>query len=189
MDASPDCPRTCRAAGALIGCIPMNDRFPRLSACRHAGMILVLFAAHAGLLAAKPSDPHLLGPTGIKGICSASEIQVSSVDKGSPAEGRIKVGEVIVGVAGKAFAAEARRELAEELNVQVVSAGAAELEVRDDGSSFLIAFVPVAIEGEPECREHTALQWRTPEELAALPLAPSDRQYVETVVARRASDR
>lgn len=80
----------------------------------------------------------------------------------------------------------ARRELAEELGVKVVHAGPAELEVRDPGSEFLIAFVPVRIEGEPECREHSALRWGTPEVLASLPLAPSDRRYVESIIARRA---
>lgn len=82
----------------------------------------------------------------------------------------------------------ARRELAEELGVEVLGAGPAQLEVRDDGSPFLIAFVPVRITGEPECREHSALQWGTPEALTSLPLAPSDRRYVESLLARRASE-
>jgi 8-oxo-dGTP pyrophosphatase MutT (NUDIX family) len=81
----------------------------------------------------------------------------------------------------------ARRELAEELGVQVVSADRPELETRDPGSEFLIAFVPVHIEGEPECREHSALTWGTPETLRSLPLAPSDRRYVDVLIARRAS--
>lgn len=79
----------------------------------------------------------------------------------------------------------ARRELAEELGVEVVSAGPAQLEVRDAGSPFLIAFVPVRIKGEPECREHSALRWGTPEVLRSLPLAPSDRSYVDTLLAGR----
>jgi mutator protein MutT len=79
----------------------------------------------------------------------------------------------------------ARRELAEELGVRVVRAGAAELEVRDEGSAFLIAFVPVEIEGEPECREHSELRWGTAEALRELPLAPSDRRYVEELLTRR----
>jgi mutator protein MutT len=81
----------------------------------------------------------------------------------------------------------ARRELAEELGVRVVSAGAPEFETRDPGSEFLIAFVPVRIEGEPECREHSDLTWGTPENLSSLPLAPSDRRYVDALIARRAS--
>jgi hypothetical protein len=37
----------------------------------------------------------------------------------------------------------------------------------------------VRIVGEPTCHEHVALQWGRPGELAHLPLAPSDRRYVE----------
>src|SRR5690349_17335120 len=49
----------------------------------------------------------------------------------------------------------ARRELREELAVEVISTGR-ELYTRHDGDSpFLIAFVEVAIDGEPTCQEHT----------------------------------
>jgi mutator protein MutT len=72
----------------------------------------------------------------------------------------------------------ARRELREELDVAVVSVGPVELSVEDPGSPFVIEFLPVEIEGEPACLEHTDLAWVTEAEAAALPLAPSDRQYV-----------
>jgi 8-oxo-dGTP diphosphatase len=80
----------------------------------------------------------------------------------------------------------ARRELREELGVEVVSVGAEELSVRDAGSPYLIVFVPVRIEGDPTCREHIALEWRRPSELRALPLAPSDRRYVDFRCSTRA---
>ena len=73
----------------------------------------------------------------------------------------------------------ARRELAEELSLHVESVGEADLEILDTGSSFLIAFVPVEASGTPVCHEHTAITWGTPSELALLPLAPSDRRYVD----------
>jgi mutator protein MutT len=79
-----------------------------------------------------------------------------------------------------------RRELREELDVEGRATGAAEHEIHDEGSPFLIAFVPVEIEGEPVCHEHTALAWGRPEALAAMALAPSDRRYVEWVLARAA---
>jgi mutator protein MutT len=78
----------------------------------------------------------------------------------------------------------ARRELHEELGVDVLRAGAPELEIHDPGSPFLIVFVPVEIAGEPTCHEHTGLTWGTPAELSALPLAPSDRRYVEHRLSR-----
>jgi mutator protein MutT len=72
----------------------------------------------------------------------------------------------------------ARRELREELGVDVLSIGDEEFAIGDPGSPFLIAFVPTAITGEPTCHEHTALRWATLDELATMALAPSDRRYV-----------
>jgi 8-oxo-dGTP diphosphatase len=72
----------------------------------------------------------------------------------------------------------ARRELREELDVAVAWAGPVELSVEDPGSPFVVEFLPVEIEGEPTCLEHSGLAWVTAEEAASLPLAPSDRQYV-----------
>ena len=84
---------------------------------------------------------------------------------------------------GEDDAAAARRELREELGVEVLDVAAETFAVADEGSPFLIAFVPVTIAGEPVCHEHTALLWGTPAELARLPLAPSDRRYVEQLLA------
>jgi 8-oxo-dGTP diphosphatase len=78
----------------------------------------------------------------------------------------------------------ARRELHEELGVEVLGTGAEEFAIEDPGSPFHIAFVPTRIAGEPTCHEHTALRWATLAELATLPLAPSDRRYVEFLAAR-----
>jgi mutator protein MutT len=77
----------------------------------------------------------------------------------------------------------ARRELREELDVQVIEVGREFFAVQDPGSSFLIAFVDVRISGVPECREHSDLRWCLPDELRDLPLAPSDRRFVDEVVS------
>lgn len=82
----------------------------------------------------------------------------------------------------------ARRELAEELGIQVARVGDPELEVADTDSPFLIAFVPVEASGTPMCHEHAALMWGTPSELVELPLAPSDRKYVEFLLARAGTE-
>lgn len=84
---------------------------------------------------------------------------------------------------GESDADAASRELREELGVEVLEVGSEDFAIADPDSPFLIAFVPVTIAGEPTCHEHTALAWGTPAELAALPLAPSDRWYVEHLVA------
>ncbi len=84
---------------------------------------------------------------------------------------------------GESDADAARRELHEELGVDVLEVGAPELEVADPGSPYLIVFAPVRIAGEPSCHEHIALRWGTAAELAPLPLAPSDRRFVEARLA------
>jgi 8-oxo-dGTP diphosphatase len=82
--------------------------------------------------------------------------------------------------------AAARRELAEELGVHVESVGEPEFSIADPDSPFLIVFVPTVINGEPTCHEHTALAWLTLTELTTISLAPSDRRYVEFLLAREA---
>ena len=83
----------------------------------------------------------------------------------------------------------ARRELAEELGVHVESVGEPDFSIADPDSPFLIVFVPTTITGEPACHEHTALAWLTPTELTKLPLAPSDRRYVEFLLAHEGNSR
>ncbi|GLC24775.1 pyrimidine (deoxy)nucleoside triphosphate pyrophosphohydrolase [Roseisolibacter agri] len=87
---------------------------------------------------------------------------------------------------GESDADAADRELREELGISVVSTGAELAAFHDPGSPFLIAFVPVEIEGEPVCHEHMALFWGTPEELAVLPLAPTDRRFVGVLLGEQA---
>jgi (d)CTP diphosphatase len=78
---------------------------------------------------------------------------------------------------GESLGQALARELHEELGVTARALGDAEHVIADPGTEFVIEFVRAAIDGEPEAREHDALAWLTPEELRALPLAPSDRRY------------
>jgi len=71
----------------------------------------------------------------------------------------------------------ARRELAEELGVRALRAGATLLAVPDPGSEFVIEFLRVEIEGEPTCLEHAELAWVEGQALSTLDLAPSDRRF------------
>ena len=71
----------------------------------------LFFIAGAGLLQAKSSS-HLLGPTGMFGANGKTDIKVTKVDKGSPADGKVKVGDVIIGVNGAKFQNNPRREIA-----------------------------------------------------------------------------
>jgi 8-oxo-dGTP diphosphatase len=85
---------------------------------------------------------------------------------------------------GESDADALRRELAEELSLELVRAGEPEAEFADPGSPFVIVFVPVEVRGEPVAHEHVALRWATPGALAAVPLAPSDRRFVEHRLAQ-----
>lgn len=85
--------------------------------------------------------------------------------------GKLEPGETVVHAA--------QRELLEELGLEVLSVGDVACSVRDPGSSFLIEFVPVEVRGEPEALEHEALAWVELVETLSLPLAPSDRRFVE----------
>jgi hypothetical protein len=40
-------------------------------------------------------------------------------------------------------------------------------------------FLPTVIVGAPQCVEHQALEWRTWRSVLELPLAPSDRRFVD----------
>lgn len=82
----------------------------------------------------------------------------------------------------------ARRELREELGVELLTIGSPELTIDDPGSPFEIVFVPAAIAGTPVCHEHSASEWKSLTDLLSLPLAPSDRRFVESRLARAAPE-
>ena len=71
------------------------------------------------------------------------------------------------------------RELREELGVEVTRVERPIYEALDPESPFLISFVPAKVRGHPVAHEHEKLFWGTPQELARLDLAPSDRRFVE----------
>jgi mutator protein MutT len=79
---------------------------------------------------------------------------------------------------GESLLDAARRELDEELGMRVRSIGSPLWAMRDPGSVFRIEFVPVDAEGEPGACEHDDVRWVTVPEMSALPLAPSDAEFV-----------
>jgi len=84
--------------------------------------------------------------------------------------------------AGETEAQAMARELAEELGVRVVAVGALLAAYHDPDSPFEIRFRDVEVVGAPRPLEHTELRWTTREEALCLPLAPTDRQFVEDVL-------
>lgn len=79
---------------------------------------------------------------------------------------------------GESLLAAARRELREELGIEVRRAApepAARID--DPGAPFVIEFLPVEIEGEPRPIEHPEISWVAPAALRGYPLAPADRTF------------
>ncbi|MFC1805357.1 DUF6288 domain-containing protein [Planctomycetota bacterium] len=60
---------------------------------------------------------HHLGPTGLFGVTSPTDIKITKVQKGSPADGKIKVGDVIVGAGAAVFKENTRRQLADAIDL------------------------------------------------------------------------
>jgi len=82
--------------------------------------------------------------------------------------------------AGEALLDAARRELKEELGVEVSAIGRTLLVVHDEGSPFQIEFVEVEIAGSPSAFEHDEIAWLRRLEITQRNLAPSDRQFVRS---------
>ncbi|MEP6494798.1 MAG: (deoxy)nucleoside triphosphate pyrophosphohydrolase [bacterium] len=94
--------------------------------------------------------------------------------------GKLEPGETIVDAT--------RRELAEELAVEVSRVGDIQFSIEDPGSDFVIEFRPVDIAGDPQCLEHSNVEWVSRDELLNRALAPSDLQFARYVVSQAAHD-
>ena len=85
--------------------------------------------------------------------------------------------------AGESWLDAARRELREELGLEVQSVGRVLYERQDPGSVFVISFVEAEAEGEPQPLEHEEVRWVALEDLDALDWAPADRAFVDHLLA------
>ena len=59
---------------------------------------------------------HHLGPIGLFGVTSPTNIKVTKVQEGSPADGKIEADDVIVGAGGNLFKENIRRQLADAVD-------------------------------------------------------------------------
>jgi 8-oxo-dGTP diphosphatase len=82
---------------------------------------------------------------------------------------------------GETLLDAARRELKEELGVEVLAVGEPMFTKLDPGSPFMIEFVDVEIGGVPEALEHDDIEWVNAQQLHGLRLAPSDRAFSLTI--------
>ncbi|MBI1336109.1 MAG: hypothetical protein GC164_04000 [Phycisphaera sp.] len=87
---------------------------------------------------------HLLGPTGLMGAVDANRITITKIDEGSPADGKLKVGDVIVGAGGNRFHADPRREIAEAINDAETFVAEGKLPLMlDDGHTVELKLIPL----------------------------------------------
>lgn len=80
----------------------------------------------------------------------------------------------------------ARRELKEELNLEVTDLGVAFVSIGDPGSPFIVDFVQTSVLGTPELLEHCELRWVTLSEMSSMELAPSDARFARFLQERSA---
>ena len=86
---------------------------------------------------------------------------------------------------GESLLEAANRELSEELNVAALSVGDPLYSAHDEGSPFVIDFVPCEIAGVPTCLEHADIRWASLNDIDQLDLAPSDRKFVRFLLDRQ----
>jgi len=87
--------------------------------------LTVVFAAHGSSFSADAKHDWNLGATGLRGwmrcdkmvTSDAREIRITKVEKGSPADGVLAVGDVILGVGGKPFSYDPRTEMGKALTL------------------------------------------------------------------------
>lgn len=84
---------------------------------------------------------------------------------------------------GESRLAAATRELAEELELEVVALGALLHSVRDPGAPYVIEFVEVEVRGTPTAHEHSQVGWFALTELSDLALAPADARFAAWLAA------
>jgi len=80
---------------------------------------------------------------------------------------------------GETFFQAAKRELAEELNVDVLSLGIHYLSVEDPGSNFVISFWETKIAGTLKPNEHNNIAWVPLQDLLSYDLAVNDRIFCQ----------
>lgn len=84
---------------------------------------------------------------------------------------------------GESILQAARRELGEELEVEVVGVKGQPVPVQDPASEWVIEFVETVVEGEPRAREHMEVVWVPRAEVAEYDLAPADREFAENYLS------
>ncbi len=116
--------------------------------------LTVVFVAQGSSFAAAAMHDWNLGATGLRGrircdkmvTSNARDITITKVEKGSPADGVLTVGDVILGVGGKPFCSDPRTEMGQALTLAESEAGQGTLTLtrwRDDITAEVMVKLPV----------------------------------------------
>ena len=116
--------------------------------------LTVVFVAQGSSVAAAAMHDWNLGATGLRGrircdkmvTSNARDITITKVEKGSPADGVLTVGDVILGVGGKPFCSDPRTEMGQALTLAESEAGQGTLTLtrwRDDITAEVMVKLPV----------------------------------------------
>ena len=89
-----------------------------MNTMKYPAILLLATALLGGTVDAQHFEhkEHHLGPTGLFGVTSPADIKITKVEAGSPADGKIKVGDVIVAAGGTPFKEITRRQLADAID-------------------------------------------------------------------------
>lgn len=94
---------------------------------RRSGFVMALVLA---VLCASASQARFieykerhLGPTGLYGVTSPKDIKVTKVLEGSPADGKVNVGDVIVAVGGTEIGKQVRQQFAAAIDAAQTKQG------------------------------------------------------------------
>jgi len=81
----------------------------------------------------------------------------------------------------------AKRELLEELGLNVIAVGKILFSILDPGSTFRVNFVEVIISSEkkPFAVEHSQIAWLDIDQLRLLALAPTDQRFVDWLAEQK----
>jgi mutator protein MutT len=85
---------------------------------------------------------------------------------------------------GEGIEEAARRELREELDLELVEIGEELFRRIDPGTHFQVRFVICRCNGEPTCIEHSEIEWLAPSELLTCDLAPGDMEFARLLISR-----
>ena len=85
---------------------------------------------------------------------------------------------------GESLLEAAHRELQEELALSATGAGSTLFSANDPDSPFVINFIEITVDGEPNATEHSEIGWFALPQLKAMELAPSDAAFVDWLARR-----